>query len=668
MRWLYSLLLLLLLPLVLLSFVWRARYDRGYLKRWGERFGGVPAAMQPGGIVLHAVSVGEVVAAAPLVEQLLTSYPALPLTVTCTTPTGSARLLQQFGGRVQHCYLPFDLPVSNRRFLQRLQPRLVVVMETELWPNLLTAARQQQIPVVVANARLSKRSAKGYRRFYWLTRLLLPAIRLLLAQDQTSLRRFRALGLDARAGALAGNLKYELALPANFTDQQAQLAPAFSGREVWVAASTHAGEDELLLQAFQTLQTHLPELLLVLVPRHPDRFSQVANLVQKQGLRLSRRSVQGLPSTDSQVFLADSMGELLHWYALADVVFVGGSLIERGGHNPLEAMAFGKSVLSGPHVFNFSSLFRQLERQQLVSYASTAVELEQQVLQQFANQEQRLQAGQRARHFFSQHSGAARRSVALIGSHLPGVNVPMKQHQDKQNRYWYNPDFFQQISAEQFAPAYWQQQQAALGQANGRSTVWFVRQGEHELVLRHYYRGGLIGKLNKDKFLREPTLASRAIREFRLLADMHAQGLPVPRPAAARMRRHGLFYSADILVERIPNSTDLAQLLHKERALSVDEWREVGRVIARLHQLQIYHSDLNCHNILLDTAGKVWLIDFDKCGPRSEGPWKQQNLDRLLRSLTKEKSKLSPFHWQPADWQPLLAGYQEQLQGQSSAA
>lgn len=658
-----------MLPLLLLYFLWRSRKDPAYRQRLLERFslGLKKRGLQPGGIVVHAVSVGETIAATPLVKQLQQQYPTLPLTVTGTTPTGSATITSRFGETVQHCYLPLDYPGSVRRFLDALQPKLLVIVETELWPNLLAACRKRQIPVVVVNARLSARSAQGYRRFSALTRPLLNNISLLLTQDRASARRFWALGFG-NILQVTGNLKFELAIPAQTAKLVTEFAPRLKSRLLWVAASTHAGEDEQLMALYPRLKQRFPELLLLLVPRHPERFDKVAQLAQAQGYHVWRRSSGQLPEADTEIAIGDSMGELLAWYQLADLVFIGGSLIERGGHNPLEAICFGKAVQSGPHIFNFNEAYRQLQQQQAVVLVADSEQLFASSCQLLSDVSLRQQLGQRAKQFFSKQQGATARTLDAIHLLISGsamqsqrqTQSSVQTYETKQlgnANYWYDPAFFAEINDQYFQPDWWQQQQAVIGSSSGRNTAYFVQHGGHKLVLRHYYRGGLVGKLLHDQFWLQPVAQSRAMQEYQLLSWMRAQGLAVPRPVAARYQRSGLIYRADLLIELIPDSKDLAAIL-QQRAMTAEEWQAVGQAIAQMHRLGVYHSDLNCRNIMLDSAGKVWLIDFDKCERRESGPWTEQNLARLLRSLNKERGKLAVFHWQETDWAALLAGYQ----------
>ena len=669
-RFFYSLLLCLLSPLLLVYLLLRSRKDSGYRQRLAERFAlTLPATAAKGGIVLHTVSVGEFNAAKPLIKQLIAQYPQLPLTITCTTPTASAAIVklqqEQPGDNIVHCYLPFDYPLLMRRWLRWLQPQLLIILETELWPNLLANCKAQAIPTLVVNARLSARSAKGYRRFHCLVKPMLHDISQILTQDNASARRFAALG--ATRVQLAGNLKYELTVPAASVELAASIKPALQGRIVWVAASTHAGEDEILLQAYKQLASQYPQLLLVLVPRHPERFDTVAALLQQQQLNVVRRSQGGVPDATTAVWLADSMGELLSWYQLADFVFIGGSLIERGGHNPLEAMVFGKAVMSGPHVFNFQQVFSLLQRQQAYLAVTNCADIVSTVQQLIGQPERAQQLGSKALALYQKQQGALANIMTQVGQLLPLAGVT--SFRQGTATAWFDPTFFPQASLQYFQPQFWQQQDLVCGQSRGRNTVWFVRQNDKQVVLRHYYRGGLIGKLNKDAFFTQPLRHSRAMAEFALLWHMRQCDLPVPRPCAALYQPRRLLgvnwtYSADILIERIDGATDLAQLL-QQHALTAAQWQQLGAVIARFHQHKVYHSDLNCHNILLDQQGQFWLIDFDKCALREPGNWQQATLERLLRSLEKERGLHSGFCWQQTQWPALLQGYQQQFSGKN---
>lgn len=658
-RYLYSLLAYLAMVPLLVYFLLRSRRDGRYRQRLYERLGFGYRHCKPGGLVVHAVSVGEVVAATPLIKALHEAYPQLPLTITCTTPTGSATIRQRFGEGFEHYYLPLDCPGPMRRFLNSLQPRAVIILETELWPNLMAQCYRAQIPVIVANARLSARSARGYRRFYCFTAALMRHILLLLAQDRDSARRFARLRLSQRI-EITGNLKFDMHVPASVQTLVQQFTSSLQGRLVWVAGSTHEGEDEILLGLHRRLRRQFPALLLILVPRHPERFERVAEMIRDEGFSLWRRSSDTLPAADVEVGLADSMGELLAWYQLADLVFVGGSLVDHGGHNPLEAACFGKAIQSGMHHFNFAEAYSQLQRREAVSLVEGPDDLLANARQLLADPEHRRRQGARAQRFFQQQQGVTLRTLQAIERILGPEVSQFRQCCLGSCVYWYQTDFFEAIAERHFDPRWWQAQDAVLGSAGGRNVAWFVRLNQRDMVLRHYCRGGLVGRFVADRFRREPVLQSRAMQEFSLLQWMHQQGLPVPRPCAARFCPEGRWYRADILVEHIADSLDLARLL-QQRPLTTGEWRAVGAAVAQMHSAGVYHADLNCHNILLDAAGKVWLIDFDRCGRRPPGAWQGGNLQRLRRSLRKEQGRLPVFHWHERDWSALLESYRLSL-------
>lgn len=362
MRGLYSLALYALTPLMLLRLAWRGRANRGYWARWGERFGFSAApAFGAAPIWIHAVSVGEVLAAVPLVHALREHYPSVPLVLTTTTPTGSERVRAQLDDDVWHCYLPYDLPGATRRFLDRVRPRIGIVMETELWPNLFAKAQARGIPLVLANARLSSRSFRGYQRLSGLVRETVSRLSAIAAQSEADAKRFAALGAEGDQICVMGSIKFELRIPADLDTMAAALRACWgTQRPVWIAASTHAGEDEKVLAAFDIVRRDIPQALLILVPRHPERFDRVAVLCERAGYRVARRSRPDSLSVGSDLLLGDTMGELMFFYAAADVAFVGGSLVPTGGHNVLEPAALGRPVVCGPHVFNFREIVADL--------------------------------------------------------------------------------------------------------------------------------------------------------------------------------------------------------------------------------------------------------------------------------------------------------------------
>lgn len=361
-RTLYTLLFHLGLPLIALRLAWRAWRAPAYARRIAERFAfGLPP-LRPGGIWVHAVSVGESIAAAPMIRALRERHPMLPITVTCMTPTGSERIRAMFGDQVQHCYLPYDLPWAAARFQRLLKPKLAVIMETELWPNHIHQCHVRGVPVVLANARLSERSARGYARFHKLTAPMLAELSWLAVQTEAEAERFRNLGARPEAVTVTGSIKFDLRIDPELPVRAAALREQWGAmqRPVWIAASTHAGEDEIVLAAHRQLLAERPDALLILVPRHPERFSPVFELCRREGFAAVRRSSGEAVTACDSVLVGDTMGELLFLFALADIAFVGGSLVPNGGHNLLEPAALGKPVLSGPHLFNFLDIAAQL--------------------------------------------------------------------------------------------------------------------------------------------------------------------------------------------------------------------------------------------------------------------------------------------------------------------
>lgn len=376
LRFFYTLLLYLIQPLIILVMLKRSFRLPEYRVRLNERYGCYwnLRAPLPNGIVIHAASVGEVIAATPLIKAILARYPNLPVTITTVTPTGSARVKAAFGDKVSHFYLPYDLPLIIKRFLRFVRPKLFIVIETELWPNLIHQMNIYNIPFVIANARLSPRSAKRYGWLRHSVKKMLNEISLILAQDSVSAERYLRLGVNSNYLINTGNLKFDLEI----SEAQHQLveetknALNIAHRPVWIAASTHDGEEKIILDTHKMLLANYPDLLLILVPRHPERFEQVARLIEKQGLSYQRRSNSDSLTQATSVMLGDTMGEMMLLYGLAQIAFVGGSLVRHGGHNPLEPIAFELPVISGIHTFNFPEVFSKLrEMNGVIEVAST---------------------------------------------------------------------------------------------------------------------------------------------------------------------------------------------------------------------------------------------------------------------------------------------------------
>ena len=428
---LYRLALLLVLPVIPLRLLWRGLRERGYWQHWEERFACClvpspqpsPSPKGRGGLWIHAVSVGETRAAAPLIAALRARHPGMPVLLTCMTVTGRATAQQLYGDFAQVAYLPYDYGWLMRRFLARWQPRVGVLMETELWPNLIREAARIQLPLVLANARLSERSARGYSRLAALTRDSLARIQVVAAQTEADAQRLRQLG--AHHVAVTGSLKFDIDAPA------AQLQMGHQWREVWgatrpvlLAASTRDGEEALIVSAFAA---HAPaDVLLVLVPRHPQRCDSVAKLIHAAGLKWVRRSELGadLLSADVRVILGDSLGELYAYYAACDVAFVGGSLLPLGGQNLIEAASVGRPILVGPHTFNFAEAVMLAIEMGAARRVKDAEELMTVGVHLLTDNATREAMGHAGRAFAARYRGATARLVTLIEPLLSSGRFP----------------------------------------------------------------------------------------------------------------------------------------------------------------------------------------------------------------------------------------------------
>lgn len=411
----YTLLYYLLLPVIFLRLWMRGRKAPLYRKRWAERLGFFKVPARSDGLWLHSVSVGETIAAAPLIKQIQSSHPDLPITITTMTPTGSERVKALFGDSVFHVYVPYDTPAAVRRFLKKVQPKLALIMETELWPNLIDQCSKQQIPVVVANARLSARSAKGYARFSTLTRAMLQQLCCIAAQSKADGQRFVELGLSANKLLVTGSVKFDIQVAGELQARALALRTQWGEqRPVWVAASTHEGEDEPVLQAFKQVLQQSPQALLILVPRHPERFTEVAKLCRFQGFEVALRSQQQPVTAQTQILLGDTMGELMLFFAAADVAFVGGSLVATGGHNFLEPAALSVPVIAGPHVFNFDEISQLLLAEGGMCQIDNAASLAAKVQQLLDQPETRQRMGKAARAVVDNNGGAQQRVFELI--------------------------------------------------------------------------------------------------------------------------------------------------------------------------------------------------------------------------------------------------------------
>jgi len=423
MRKLYSLLIQLLIPVFLLRLYWRGYKSPKYRERWKERLGYIQAPPKPGCIWLHAVSVGEVQAAVLLIRRLLEDYPDLQMVITTTTPTGAQRVLELFGDEVMHLYGPFDVPFIVRRFFEQLEPSLLILMETEIWPNLIHEAYQREVPTLLANARLSVRSAQRYHRISGLTRETLQKITLIAPHGEGDAERFRALGARSNQVEVTGSIKFDLHLPASLREQSEVQRRAWGiERPVWLAASTHEGEEEQVLQAHKQIRSVIADCLLVLVPRHPERFDQVADLSRSLGFATTRRSESRDCSPQTAVFLGDTMGELPLFFGASDAAFIGGSLVPHGGHNLLEAAAQGLPVVFGPHMFNFTEISELFLQHRAAQQVKNSEELAATVTLWLKNASERSRIGENGRALLDSKRGALHKLLNLVRSLLAQRN------------------------------------------------------------------------------------------------------------------------------------------------------------------------------------------------------------------------------------------------------
>ena len=417
MRAIYTAVLYLATPFLLARLLWRGLLrNPGYRRRLGERLGlGARIGAREGCLWIHAVSVGEAQAAAPIVKALRERRPGEAILVTSTTPTGAERISQTFGAGIVHRYLPLDLPGAVARFLDRTGPRVAIIMETEIWPNLLAGCRARGVPVVMANVRLSEHSAAGYRRFRRLFAPVLGSVAAVAAQSGEDARRLASIGVPPDVIEVTGSTKFDVLLPASLREEAAVLRRTWGiARGVWIAASTHEGEEAQVLEAFGQVLEALPDSLLVLVPRHPERFGAVAALVRRRGFEPAMRSRRPVDCTGARVFIGDTMGELPLFYAAADVAFVGGTLVETGGHNMLEPAALARPVLFGPHAFNFAEIGRRLVEAGGAERIGGPASLGRAVIGYLRDAERRHEVGGRGRAFVESNRGAQDRVLAMI--------------------------------------------------------------------------------------------------------------------------------------------------------------------------------------------------------------------------------------------------------------
>ncbi|MGR8979390.1 MAG: lipid IV(A) 3-deoxy-D-manno-octulosonic acid transferase [Gammaproteobacteria bacterium] len=415
MRTLYSAAFYLLIPLILLRLRWRGIKAPLYRRRWAERFAIYGNLTVPGVIWFHAVSVGEAEALFPLVRQIQKQHPQNPLLITTTTPTGSARIKSVLKDSVIHVYLPYDLPCVVNRFMRCFQPKLAVIMETEIWPNLFAACGKRRIPLFLVNARLTEKSVRGYLKIPALIRPALAQVDFIAAQSTDDVTRFIKVGAPAECVENFGNMKFDVEISQDTVASGLRLKnELFNARFVWLIASTHKDEEIIFINLYKTLKLKIPELLMVLVPRHPERFTEVEKLCVQNRLSLITRTSGSACSVDTDVFLVDTMGELKMFYGAADIAFVGGSMVPRGGHNILEPAAMGVPVMFGPYMVNFQEIAEGLLAQNAALQCRTNDEIYEAVIRLHSDYDFRDALVKKSKAFKQNNEGAIAKIVALI--------------------------------------------------------------------------------------------------------------------------------------------------------------------------------------------------------------------------------------------------------------
>ena len=415
-RQLYTLLFFVAIPLVLLRLLIRSRKQPDYRRRWHERFGIIPCQIDKPSIWLHTVSVGETIAAIPLIEQLIAAYPDHNIHITTTTPTGSAQVKKHFADRVTHSYLPYDIPFFLNRFICYLKPKLCIILETEIWPNLLLVCRQLNIPTLLANARFSEKSYHGYLRLGNVAADLFNLFTHIAAQSELDADHYEKIGVAKHKISVTGNIKFDSELPVDIEERAQQLKSSWhlNNRPVWIAASTRDGEAPLILNAFKHVKTKHPNAFLMLVPRHPDRADKTFEYCSAMGFNTIRRSANISPDNQTDIMLGDTIGEMLLFYATSDIAFVGGSLVNLGGHNMLEPAALGLPIITGPYLRNFKAISRMLVNANAQLITNDANTLATTVIDLMDHPEKATKIGENAQRVFKANKGANKRLLAII--------------------------------------------------------------------------------------------------------------------------------------------------------------------------------------------------------------------------------------------------------------
>ncbi len=415
MRSLYTVLFYLLVPFILLRLLWRSLKAPSYRNRWRERFAFYNQEFPDNVVWFHAVSVGESEALFPLLRQIQKSYPEIKLLVTTTTPTGSDRVKAVMQDSVIHVYLPYDMSDTVNRFIRCFRPKLAVIMETEIWPNLFAACGANAIPLYLINARLSEKSARGYQKISSLVQQALSHVSMIAAQTNEDAQRFISIGAEAEKVKTLGNIKFDINVPVDIIEDGTRLRKTlFPNRFVWIIASTHKDEEVLFLEMYKDIKPQIPELLILLVPRHPERFTEVKKLCEQQQFKVVSRTSGKSVTQDVDIYLVDTMGELKTMYAASDVAFVGGSMVPTGGHNILEGLAIGIPVLFGPYMNNFKEIAKGVLNQRAAIQCQDKDAVVKSILALYQQPGERLALVENGKRFLKQNQGAVARIFAML--------------------------------------------------------------------------------------------------------------------------------------------------------------------------------------------------------------------------------------------------------------
>ena len=420
MRLIYTFIIYLFVPFVLLRLYFLGFKNPAYRLRWQERFGFIKCYEHDRPVIwLHAVSVGEVNAAKPVITKLLEQYPQFEILVTTVTPTGAYTLKQYFADDIKHHYLPYDLPFSTKRFINEVNPKVLITMETEIWPNLYNACHKKNIPLLIINARLSEKSLNGYRLVSSLMKDTLDKVNLIAAQTKYDAERFIAIGAKKEKVVVTGNLKFDVTNPQSLTEQAESLKRYFSvNRPIWIAASTQEGEEEIILKSHLVVLKKIPEAILILAPRHPERMNKVVSLCDNEKLRHVKRTDDKAFSSEDSVFILNTLGELQLHYAAAQVAFVGGSLVNTGGQNMMEPASLGIPVISGKYTYNFTEVTQLLSENNALVLVSNAEELASEICKMLSDANLRHNMGEMGQKVIEENRGNLKRLMDIIEPYL----------------------------------------------------------------------------------------------------------------------------------------------------------------------------------------------------------------------------------------------------------